>query len=71
MWCNTFPHSLLYSKSKIKEKKRKENINNNLVVLPSHDIDSHSYSDANWGTNLTDRRSVSGYAIMFGEEAIS
>jgi len=36
-WCDTFLHSLLCSKFKIKEKKRKENINNDLVVLPSHD----------------------------------
>ena len=35
LWCDTFPHSLLCSKSKIKEKKR--NINNDLAVLPSHD----------------------------------
>jgi len=27
----------LYSKSKIKEKEKKRNINNNLAVLPSHD----------------------------------
>jgi len=32
LWYNTFPHSFLYSS---KEKKR--NINNNLVILPSHD----------------------------------
>ena len=40
MTCDTFLHSLLCSKSKIKEKKRKrkENINNDLVVLPSHDM---------------------------------
>jgi len=31
LWCDTFPHSFLYSKSK-----RKVNINNNLAVLPSH-----------------------------------
>jgi len=35
--CDTFPHFLLCSKSKIKEKKKKRNINNNLAVLPSHD----------------------------------
>ena len=35
LWCDTFPHSLLCSKSKIKEKKR--NINNDLAVLSSHD----------------------------------
>jgi len=39
LWHDTFPHSLLCSKSKIKgkEKKRKRKINNNLAVLPSHD----------------------------------
>ena len=36
MWHNTFLHSLLCSKSKIKEKKKKRNINNDLAVLPSH-----------------------------------
>ena len=38
--CDTFLHSLLCSKSKIKEKKRKRkgNINNDLVVLPSYDM---------------------------------
>jgi len=37
--CDTFPHSLLCSKSKIKgkEKKRKRKINNDLAILPSHD----------------------------------
>jgi len=32
LWCDTFPYSFLYSKSKIKEKE-----NNDLAVLPSHD----------------------------------
>jgi len=34
---DTFPHSFLCSKSK-KKKKKKRNINNDLAVLPSHDI---------------------------------
>ena len=40
MWlwlCNTFPHFLLCSKSKIKEKEKKRNANNDLTILPSHD----------------------------------
>ena len=38
LWlCDTFPHSLLYSESKIKEKKKKRNINNNLAILLSYD----------------------------------
>jgi len=38
--CDTFLHSLLCSKSKIKEKEKekKRNINNDLAILPSHDI---------------------------------
>ena len=48
----------------------KGTLNLGITYLPSN-LDPHSYSDANWGTNLTDRRSVSGYAIMFGEGAIS
>jgi len=50
LWCDTFPHSLLCSKSKIKEKKKKENINNNLVVLLSHDNYSYyqPWSDNEW-----------------------
>jgi len=39
LWCDTFPHSLLCSKSKEKKrKKKKRNINNNLAISPSHDI---------------------------------
>jgi len=37
MWRDTFLYSLLCSKSKIKEKEKKRNINNDLAVLPSHD----------------------------------
>jgi len=37
LWHDTFPHSLLCSKSKIKEKEKKRNINNGLAILPSHD----------------------------------
>ena len=36
LWYNTFLHFLLCNKSKIKEKE-KINIDNNLVILPSHD----------------------------------
>ena len=36
LWHDTFPHFLLCSKSKIKEKKR--NIDNDLAILLSHDI---------------------------------
>ena len=44
MWHNTFPHFLLCSKSKIKEKEKKRNINNDLAILPSYDT---NYSK-NW-----------------------
>ena len=42
LWCDTFLHSLLCSKSKIKEKEKKRNINNDLAILPSHDTLSFS-----------------------------
>jgi len=48
----------------------KDILNLDITYLPSN-LNPHSYSDANWGTNLTDRRSVSGYAIMFGGGVIS
>jgi len=48
----------------------KGTLNLGITYLPLN-LDPHSYSDANWGTNLTDRRSVSGYTIMFGDGAIS
>jgi len=48
----------------------KDILNLGITYLPSN-LDPHSYSDANWGTNLTNRRLVSDYAIMFREEAIS
>ena len=41
------------------------------ITYLSLNLDPYSYSDANWGTNLTDRRLVSGYTIMFGGGAIS
>jgi len=34
LWCDTFLYSFLCSK----EKEKKRNINNNLAILPSHDI---------------------------------
>ena len=37
LWYDTFLHSFLCSKSK-KKKKKKRNINNDLAILPSHDI---------------------------------
>ena len=40
LWHNTFLYSLLYSESKIKEKEKKRNINNNLAILPSYDTTS-------------------------------
>jgi len=43
LWHNTFLHLLLCSKSKIKEKKKKRNINNNLAILPSYDTPSLSW----------------------------
>jgi len=33
LWCDTFPHFLLCSKSKIKEKEKKRNIDSNLAVF--------------------------------------
>ena len=40
MWHDTFLHFLLCNKSKIKEKEKekKRNINNDLAILPSHNI---------------------------------
>jgi len=35
---------LVVCKSKEKEKEKKKNINNNLAVLPSHDINMHGES---------------------------
>jgi len=48
----------------------KGTLNLDITYLPSN-LDSHSYSDVNWGTNLINRRSVLGYAIMFREGTIS
>jgi len=48
----------------------KDTLNLGITYLPSN-LGPHSYSDANWGTNLTDRRLVSGYTIMFRGGAIS
>ena len=36
LWHDTFPHFLLCSKSKIKGKKKKKNINNDLAILLSY-----------------------------------
>jgi len=48
----------------------KDILNLGITYLPFN-LDLHSYSDTNWETNLTDRRSVLGYAIMFRGGAIS
>jgi hypothetical protein len=45
-------------------------LNLGITYSPS-DSDPDIYSDANWGTNPIDRKSVSGYAVMFGNTAIS
>lgn len=44
-------------------------LNLGITYLPSN-LNSYSYSDVNWETNLTDQRSVLGYTIMFGGGAI-
>ena len=48
----------------------KDTLNLDITYL-LFNLDPHSYLDANWGTNLINRRSVLGYAIMFRGEAIS
>ena len=45
-------------------------LNLGITYSPSN-LDPHTFLDANWGTNLTDQRSVLGYAVMFGGGAIS
>jgi len=45
-------------------------LNLDIIYLPSN-LNPHSYLDVNWGTNLTDKRSVLGYTIMFRGGAIS
>ncbi|KAF2290187.1 hypothetical protein GH714_003956 [Hevea brasiliensis] len=38
-----------------------------LLLTSSFNLDIHAYSDANWESNLDDRKSTSGYAIFMGE----
>ena len=47
----------------------KYTLNLGITYLPSN-LNSYSYSDVNWETNLTDQRSVLGYTIMFRGGAI-
>ncbi|KAF2287603.1 hypothetical protein GH714_001506 [Hevea brasiliensis] len=42
-----------------------------LLLTPSSNLDIHAYSDADWASNLNDRKSTSGYAIFMGSNLIS
>ncbi|XP_058003632.1 uncharacterized mitochondrial protein AtMg00810-like [Hevea brasiliensis] len=42
-----------------------------LLLTPSSNLDIHAYSDADWASNLNDRKSISGYAIFMGSNLIS
>ncbi|KAF2296275.1 hypothetical protein GH714_037211 [Hevea brasiliensis] len=42
-----------------------------LLLTPSSNLDIHAYSDADWASNLDDRKSTSGYVIFMGSNLIS
>ena len=64
LWCDTFPHFLLCSKSKIKEKE-KEIKWNDLAILPSHDRSQHPTCDKQ-NDQLTETESlISGSEYIY------
>lgn len=42
-----------------------------LHIKPSPDLDISGFSDADWATNLDDRKSVAGYCVFLGESLVS
>jgi histone deacetylase 1/2 len=46
-------------------------INHCLHIKPSTDLDIHGFSDADWATNVDDRKSTAGQCVFLGETLVS
>nr|KYP50444.1 Retrovirus-related Pol polyprotein from transposon TNT 1-94 [Cajanus cajan] len=49
----------------------KGTMNHCLHIKPSVDLDITGFSDADWATNIEDRKSVAGYCVFLGESLIT
>lgn len=49
----------------------KGTMDNKLIFHSKNDTEMHAYSDADWGSQIDDRRSCSGYTVIMSNAAIS
>lgn len=49
----------------------RETLNYSLILKGSENININAYADANWATDMDDRKSTSGHHVYLGENPMS